>query len=85
VPRVAAAGCVVVLYSPKRHKQVRFFRASKAVSSLTFSPNGRFLAVGEMGHQVVVMSIDSGLSGDGGVNLTASEKGITALRGPSSS
>jgi WD40 repeat protein len=57
-----AAGNVVVLYSPKRNKQVRFYRTGKAISCLCFSRDGAYLAVGERGHQpsVIVWEIDSG-------------------------
>jgi hypothetical protein len=29
-----AAGCVVVLYSPRRNKQTRYFRAAKPIASV---------------------------------------------------
>jgi hypothetical protein len=45
-----AAGCVVVVYSPKRDKQVGFFNAqtSNKVTSVTYSSNGKYIAIGEV-------------------------------------
>ncbi|CAN0050576.1 unnamed protein product, partial [Scytosiphon promiscuus] len=46
------AGCVVVIYQPRRNKQFsRYLRASKTVSCLAFSRDGGMLVVGERGHQ----------------------------------
>ncbi|CAM9682868.1 unnamed protein product, partial [Ectocarpus sp. 8 AP-2014] len=45
------AGCVVVIYQPRRNRQFRYFRASKTVSCLAFSRDGGMLVVGERGHQ----------------------------------
>jgi WD40 repeat protein len=44
------AGSVVVVYNPKRNKQTRFFvsKSNKPIVSLCFSPNGKFLATGEV-------------------------------------
>ena len=44
-----AAGCVAVLYHPKRNRQTRYFRTAKPIASLAFSQCGKFLAVGERG------------------------------------
>ena len=57
-----AAGCVVVIYSPSRNKQLRFFRAEQPVACLSFSDDARFLAVGERGHNpaVIVWDLRSG-------------------------
>jgi WD40 repeat protein len=41
------AGCIVVIYSPSRNKQRAYMRSSRPVSSLAFSRDGRYLAVGE--------------------------------------
>ncbi|CAN0073640.1 unnamed protein product, partial [Discosporangium mesarthrocarpum] len=56
------AGCVVVIYQPRRNRQFRYFRTSKAVSCLAFSPDGSMLAVGERGHKptVIIWSLASG-------------------------
>ena len=45
-----SAGCVAVLYDPRENKQVRFFpsRGNKTIQCLSFSSNGRYLAVGEV-------------------------------------
>jgi len=45
-----AAGTIAVLYNPRRNRQVRFFRVAKAVSCVEFSADGKYLAVGEKGH-----------------------------------
>ncbi|XP_078287303.1 mitogen-activated protein kinase-binding protein 1-like [Rhinoraja longicauda] len=45
------AGCVVVLCNPKKNKQTHILNASrKAICSLAFSPDGKFLVTGESGH-----------------------------------
>lgn len=45
------AGCVVVLCNPKKNKQSHILNASrKAICSLAFSPDGKFLVTGESGH-----------------------------------
>ena len=45
-----AAGCVIVIYNPKLNKQVKFLmgKKNKAIGSLCFSPNGKYLAAGEV-------------------------------------
>ncbi|XP_069764244.1 mitogen-activated protein kinase-binding protein 1-like isoform X2 [Narcine bancroftii] len=49
------AGCVVVLYNPKKNKQTHILNASrKAVCSLAFSPDGKYLVTGESGHMPAV-------------------------------
>ena len=55
------AGCVVVILSASG-EQTNYFRHTKAVSALTFSPDGRFLAVGERGRQpsVTVWDVQTG-------------------------
>ena len=57
-----AAGSVVVVYSARRNRQVRFFRASKTVSCCCFSSDGKFLAIGETGHApaVIVWDLSTG-------------------------
>lgn len=52
-----AAGCVAVVYSAKKHRQVRFFRASKGVSCVAYSRDGRYLAVGERGREVRMQAL----------------------------
>ncbi|CAM9991699.1 unnamed protein product, partial [Laminaria digitata] len=56
------AGCIVVVYQPRRNRQSRYFRASNTVSCLAFSRDGGMLAVGERGHHpsVTVWSLETG-------------------------
>nr|XP_014347933.1 PREDICTED: mitogen-activated protein kinase-binding protein 1-like [Latimeria chalumnae] len=43
------AGCVVVLFNPKKNKQCHLFNPSrKTVSALAFSADGKFLVTGEV-------------------------------------
>ncbi|XP_062252893.1 mitogen-activated protein kinase-binding protein 1 [Platichthys flesus] len=45
------AGCVVVLLNPRKNKQHHIFNSSrKAITTLAFSPDGRFVVTGESGH-----------------------------------
>lgn len=57
-----AAGCIVVVYNLRRHRQMRYFRAGKAISCIAFSPDGKYLAVGERGHlpSINVWNVESG-------------------------
>lgn len=49
------AGCVVVLFNPRRNKQSHIFNTSKkTITSLSFSPDGKQLVTGESGHQPAV-------------------------------
>mmetsp|Transcript_5310 Transcript_5310/g.8769 ORF Transcript_5310/g.8769 Transcript_5310/m.8769 type:complete len:1539 (-) Transcript_5310:162-4778(-) len=45
-----AAGCVCVLYNPQSNKQMGYFTATRAVSCMNFSNDGKYLAIGERGH-----------------------------------
>ena len=57
-----AAGSVVVRYSPAQNSQKSFYKASKAISCLTVSVDGQYLAVGERGHSpsIIIWEISSG-------------------------
>jgi WD40 repeat protein len=46
------AGCVAVLYLPKKNRQLHVLNSSKKpISSVCLSPDGKYLAIGEYGHQ----------------------------------
>lgn len=49
------AGCVVVLLNPRKNKQLHIFNASrKAITTLAFSPDGKYVVTGESGHMPAV-------------------------------
>ncbi|XP_043851308.1 WD repeat-containing protein 62 [Dromiciops gliroides] len=49
------AGCVVVILDPKKNEQQHIFNtARKALSALSFSPDGRYIVTGENGHRPAV-------------------------------
>ncbi|XP_056282358.1 mitogen-activated protein kinase-binding protein 1 isoform X2 [Pseudoliparis swirei] len=49
------AGCVVVLLNPKKNKQHHIFNSSrKAITTLSFSPDGKYIVTGESGHMPAV-------------------------------
>ncbi|XP_030074333.1 WD repeat-containing protein 62 isoform X2 [Microcaecilia unicolor] len=49
------AGCVIVLYCPKKNKQKHIFNtARKPLSTLSFSPDGTLIVSGESGHRPAV-------------------------------
>lgn len=59
---VFAAGCVAVKYDPKLNRQVFFKKEmAKPIASLRLSLDGRWLAVGERGHnpEVLVWSVET--------------------------
>ena len=72
------AGRLVVVYNPRRNRQVRFFRASKAVSCCTFSVDGRLLAVGEKGLDPAIIVFDTS-SGAVLSELKAHKYGISCV------
>ncbi|GMI12991.1 hypothetical protein TrVE_jg4264 [Triparma verrucosa] len=79
------AGRCVVVYSARRNRQVRFFRASKAVASCTFSSDGKYLAVGESGKEPAIIVFDT-TTGAVLSELKAHKFGISCLAfSPSSS
>ena len=57
-----AAGSVVVCYNTEENRQTAFYKATKAVSCLTVSADGRYLAAGERGHapNILVWDLASG-------------------------
>uniref|UniRef100_A0A1A8KUB3 Mitogen-activated protein kinase binding protein 1 n=1 Tax=Nothobranchius kuhntae TaxID=321403 RepID=A0A1A8KUB3_NOTKU len=49
------AGCVVVLLNPLKNKQHHIFNSSrKAITTLAFSPDGKYIVTGECGHMPAV-------------------------------
>ena len=54
------AGCVVVIYSIRKNKQVDFLsnESCKAIHCVAYSDTGRFLAAGESGHQPAIIVWD---------------------------
>ncbi|XP_059149399.1 WD repeat-containing protein 62-like [Physella acuta] len=49
------AGCVVVLFNPRRNKQSHIFNTTKkTITALAFSRDGKHLITGETGHQPAV-------------------------------
>ncbi|KAK7880021.1 hypothetical protein WMY93_033311 [Mugilogobius chulae] len=47
--------CVVVLLNPRKNKQQHIFNSSrKAVTTLSFSPDGKYVVTGECGHMPAV-------------------------------
>ncbi|KAM9646613.1 mitogen-activated protein kinase-binding protein 1 [Trichechus inunguis] len=49
------AGCVVVLFNPRKHKQLHILNSSrKTITALAFSPDGKYLVTGESGHMPAV-------------------------------
>ncbi len=56
-----AAGCVVVRYNPQSNRQLGFYTTVKSVTCAVVSPCGKYLAVGERGHQpcICIFAIDS--------------------------
>ncbi|XP_053700967.1 mitogen-activated protein kinase-binding protein 1 isoform X1 [Synchiropus splendidus] len=49
------AGCVVVLLNPRRNKQSYIFNCSrKAITTLAFSPDSKYVVTGESGHMPAV-------------------------------
>ncbi|XP_077945287.1 mitogen-activated protein kinase-binding protein 1 isoform X1 [Gasterosteus aculeatus] len=49
------AGCVVVLLNPRKNKQLHIFNSCrKAITTLAFSPDGKYVVTGESGHMPAV-------------------------------
>lgn len=72
------AGCIAVIYAPRRNRQVRFFKSRQAISCVTFSSDGRFIAVGEKGKNPAVRVWELG-SGKTLAELHGHKFGVTAL------
>ncbi|NXU02799.1 MABP1 protein, partial [Buphagus erythrorhynchus] len=49
------AGCVVVLFNPRKNKQHHILNSSrKTITAVAFSPDGKYLVTGESGHMPAV-------------------------------
>ncbi|KAM4723696.1 mitogen-activated protein kinase-binding protein 1 isoform 2-T2 [Anableps anableps] len=49
------AGCVIILLNPRKNKQHHIFNSSrKAITTLAFSPDGKYVVTGESGHMPAV-------------------------------
>ncbi|XP_070582274.1 mitogen-activated protein kinase-binding protein 1-like isoform X4 [Ptychodera flava] len=49
------AGCVVVLFNPRKNKQTHIFsHFRKTITALAFSPDGKYIVTGESGHMPAV-------------------------------
>lgn len=49
------AGCVIIIFHPRRNKQSHIFNTSKkTITSVSFSGDGKYLVSGESGHQPAV-------------------------------
>lgn len=56
------AGCTIVIYSPKKNKQLRFLQnpsENKPLTSVCFSSDGKRVAAGESGYQPSVLVWDA--------------------------
>ncbi|KAG8229701.1 hypothetical protein J437_LFUL009826, partial [Ladona fulva] len=61
------AGCTVVLFNPRKNRQCHILNGSrKAITALSFSADGRYIATGECGHlpSVRVWDLAAVASGD---------------------
>ncbi|XP_071441764.1 uncharacterized protein Wdr62 isoform X3 [Hetaerina americana] len=67
------AGCTVVLFNPRKNRQSHLLNGSrKAITSLSFSADGRYIATGECGHLPSVRVWDlAGAAASGGDHSTA--------------
>ncbi|CCI39870.1 unnamed protein product [Albugo candida] len=43
------AGCIVVIYNLRRNRQIRYYRVEQSITSVVFSPDGKYLAISEYG------------------------------------
>ncbi|XP_047201020.1 mitogen-activated protein kinase-binding protein 1 isoform X3 [Girardinichthys multiradiatus] len=49
------AGCVIILLNPRKNKQHHIFNSSrKAITTLAFAPDGKYVVTGESGHMPAV-------------------------------
>ncbi|KAJ7513335.1 hypothetical protein O6H91_24G001100 [Diphasiastrum complanatum] len=76
------AGYVVVIYAASQDLQTRFLmvsRTPKALSSVAYSPEGKFIAAGESGHQPSVIVWDA-VTGSCISELKAHKNGVSCLQ-----
>ena len=69
------AGCVAILHDTDEGRQKQFYRMQHAISCLTLSPDGKFIAVGERGHNPKLVVFDV-LSGEEVMALEMHKHGI---------
>lgn len=51
---IYAAGCIAIVYQIQTNKQVDYFKVLRPISSLALTHDGRYLAIGERGHQPTI-------------------------------
>lgn len=74
-----SSGCIAILYNLYTNKQQSYFNVTKAISSLTLSLNGLYLAIGERGHQPSITIWNTETS-EKLITLTNHQQGIGVLK-----
>jgi mitogen-activated protein kinase binding protein 1 len=73
------AGSVVIRYNHVQKKQKKFYIVNKPISSIALSNDGRYLAIGERGHQPLVVVWDI-LQEEQIVSLSGHKHGIGCMK-----
>ena len=73
-----AAGCVVVCFDTLKNSQTMFYTVKRPICSLVVSPDGKYLAAGERGHNpdCVIFDVQTGLKLQ---RLTAHKGGLGCM------